>query len=667
MDMNPITESKISAKKNLSWTYEEAFKRNLGLVTPQEQHRLRKSRVAIAGMGGVGGIEAVTLARMGVGNFNIADPDYFEPANFNRQYGATQSNLYKSKAKVMAQMIKEINPEADVRIFTRPIDEKNVDQFLKDADLLVDGIDAFAIDARRLVHNKALKKGIYSISAGPFGFGTAWLIFNPQGRSFDEYFDIHDDQTLVQKWAAFFAGMVPQATHLSYTNIDYMNILEGSAPSLSLGCQLAAGVVGAESLKILLKRGKVKCAPTYHQFDDYKAKYIHRRLWFGNKNPIQKLKRRVLEKIIEENLNLKPRSSSPFLKEGIPFKELIDAAVKAPSPDNSQPWIFKPRENKLTIEQDEKRARHSLNYDNTASLIGLGGVIESISIAASHNKLKATIRLPDYALSKFPWAIMEFERSEIQADELYSAIDIRATDRRPFKKGKMSENIKKELLKDHLRFRGTGFHLKENISDTFHNLLLQTDRIMWEHKDVHRDIFSWVRFTIKEMKNSRDGMGLRSMGINFVQAPLFWLVKNFQIQKIFNPLFFLKAYQFHLSRLIRSSAGFGLVTVSTNTPEDLVQAGRLWYRLWCRLNLEGFGVQPLSSASLLIYSQQLRIFPNNMPKKFVEIYKKGYEMIKKEFNLDKNELPVMLFRTGPADPLPKSHRTLRRPLSHVIR
>ena len=55
------------------WSYEEAFSRNLGLINPQEQEKLRKSRVAIAGMGGIGGINLMTLARLGIGAFRIAD------------------------------------------------------------------------------------------------------------------------------------------------------------------------------------------------------------------------------------------------------------------------------------------------------------------------------------------------------------------------------------------------------------------------------------------------------------------------------------------------------------------------------------------------------------------------------------------------------------------
>lgn len=94
-----------------NFDYFEAFSRNLGWVTEEEQAALRSKRVAIAGMGGVGGVYLITLARLGVQHFHIADFDHFELQNFNRQYGANITSIGKSKTETMAQYSKEINPD----------------------------------------------------------------------------------------------------------------------------------------------------------------------------------------------------------------------------------------------------------------------------------------------------------------------------------------------------------------------------------------------------------------------------------------------------------------------------------------------------------------------------------------------------------------------------
>jgi len=93
-----------------AFDYQLAFDRNIGWVTEPEQQVLRSKRVAIAGMGGVGGVHVVTLARLGVQRFNIADFDTFDIANFNRQVGATMSSLGRPKADVLAEMVRDINP-----------------------------------------------------------------------------------------------------------------------------------------------------------------------------------------------------------------------------------------------------------------------------------------------------------------------------------------------------------------------------------------------------------------------------------------------------------------------------------------------------------------------------------------------------------------------------
>jgi molybdopterin/thiamine biosynthesis adenylyltransferase len=281
------------------WSYSEAFARNLGLISREEQQRLQKCCVAIAGMGGVGGAELMTLARLGIGHFSIADPDVFEVANTNRQYGAIRSNLGRPKAEAMAEMVRDVNPEAEIRILSAPLSSANAEEFLRNADLFVDGIDFFEIDARRLMFRTAASMGIWGITAGPIGFSTAWLIFDPQGMSFDRYFDISDAMPKLDKLVAFLIGVCPKGLQMAYRlDLAHPNVElhSGKAPSLGLACQLAGAVVTTEAVKILLKRGTVRPVPYYHQFDPYVCRFAAGRLRGGNRHPAQRLKRWLLRR-----------------------------------------------------------------------------------------------------------------------------------------------------------------------------------------------------------------------------------------------------------------------------------------------------------------------------------------------------------------------------------
>ena len=279
-----------------AWSYEEAFSRNLGLINPEEQQKLRESRVAIPGMGGVGGIHLMTLARLGIGAFRTADPDTFEVANFNRQYGADVQTVGLGKAKVMAEKALAVNPELDLEVFSEPIDRDNVGAFLEDVDVLVDAIDFFSFDARRLLFREARKRGIWAITAGPIGFSTAWLLFDPQGMSFDEYFDFRDGMSPAEEFAAFVIGLTPRGTHFPYLDLSFVDVRTGSGPSVGLACNLCAGVVAAETAKIILGRRPLRPVPCYAQFDAYRYLLRRGRVIWGNRHPVQRLKRLILRR-----------------------------------------------------------------------------------------------------------------------------------------------------------------------------------------------------------------------------------------------------------------------------------------------------------------------------------------------------------------------------------
>ena len=105
---------------------------------------------------------------------------------------------------------------------------------------------------------------------------------------------------LEEKIAAFLTGLAPEATHMPYMDLSRIRFDTHRGPSSSAACQLAAGVIGAEAVKILLRRGKIYPAPFYHQFDPYRSLFIHKKLEKGNRSPQQFLKRKRLVKFFRK-------------------------------------------------------------------------------------------------------------------------------------------------------------------------------------------------------------------------------------------------------------------------------------------------------------------------------------------------------------------------------
>ncbi|MDS4042249.1 MAG: ThiF family adenylyltransferase [Candidatus Competibacter sp.] len=269
--------------------YIVAFSRNIGWLSVQEQERLKKARVAIAGLGGVGGSHLLTLARLGVEKFNIADFDYFELQNFNRQAGATLSNIGQAKTSVLARMAQDINPDLELRVFPDGVRPDNVDTFLDNVDIYVDGIDFFAIEARRLVFAACHQRGVPAVTAAPLGMGAALLYFKPGGMSFEDYFRL-EGQSRQEQLAHFIVGLAPRMLQQSYlVEPGAVNFREERGPSTAMACDLCAGMMGSEVLKILLKRGPVRSAPWGIHYDAYRQKLAYTWRPFGNANPLQRL------------------------------------------------------------------------------------------------------------------------------------------------------------------------------------------------------------------------------------------------------------------------------------------------------------------------------------------------------------------------------------------
>jgi len=270
------------------FVYEKAFSRNIGWVTTQEQQQLRNKKIAIAGLGGVGGVHLLTLCRLGIGKFHLADFDDFDLVNFNRQVGATMATLGHSKLETMIRQAKEINPELEIRKFPAGLTAENINDFLNDVDIYIDGLDFFAFQIRQLVFAACAEKGIPAVTAAPLGMGAAVLNFLPGGMSFNDYFRF-DDGPEIEKPIRFLLGLAPTRMQMTYlVDPSAIDLASHKGPSTIMACQLCAGMAATEALKIMLERGPIRAAPKGYHYDGYYNKLALTSRYGGNRNPLQR-------------------------------------------------------------------------------------------------------------------------------------------------------------------------------------------------------------------------------------------------------------------------------------------------------------------------------------------------------------------------------------------
>lgn len=141
-------------------------------IGEEGQHRLLQSRVLLVGCGALGSAHAESLARAGVGSLRIADRDFVEASNLQRQTMFTESDALDRipKAVAAASHIREINREIEVEPEIVDVNQSNIEQLIKGCDVVLDGTDNFA--TRYLVNDACVKheiSWIYGAAVGSYG------------------------------------------------------------------------------------------------------------------------------------------------------------------------------------------------------------------------------------------------------------------------------------------------------------------------------------------------------------------------------------------------------------------------------------------------------------------------------------------------------------------
>jgi len=228
------------------------YDRTARFITAEGVKKLQKSTVAIAGCGGYGGSVLVTLARLGIGSFILAEPNNFDNPDLNRQWGATLNTIGKNKALVYEEYLKSLNPDIKVRTYTNGLTLDNVEEFLDGATIAIDGLDVLVPTAlRKKYYNTARKKGIYCMVGPLIGMGAALVVSDPNGMPLDFMVQLlSTEESTSQKFPDFLYHFYNKA-HLDLVSNN--RVESGKIPSLSLSINLISCATANECLMILLK------------------------------------------------------------------------------------------------------------------------------------------------------------------------------------------------------------------------------------------------------------------------------------------------------------------------------------------------------------------------------------------------------------------------------
>ena len=349
------------------------------------------------------------------------------------------------------------------------------------------------------------------------------------------------------------------------------------------------------------------------------------------------------------------------------LNELVNLLRYAPTGDNSQHWSFKIFTNKLEVFYLPKRGDHTLNVNNKAALLALGSVIEIVYIYCEESKLSIHDLEYNSEFDDKPVVIFEFKNSETDQDfirNLVPMIKKRETSRKKFSKSEDVSVVIKEMetYSSKLDVKTTSIY---GLTNKLKDYLVKCDQYIFSNLKAFEDTVKWVRFSKKE-ERSLDGFNLKNLNINFVDGLIFKLISKYTfLIKLFWPLGMNLKTKFHAQKTIDHSGNIIAFSTSDTKPESIINVGRVAYRTWLKLNEKGYGVQPLTVASMLaIFSRKGDLITGHNDS-YKKIFNEADSLLKETFKLNQEEV-VWMFRSGKCNPLSEEERTKRKPLEYYL-
>lgn len=351
-------------------------------------------------------------------------------------------------------------------------------------------------------------------------------------------------------------------------------------------------------------------------------------------------------------------------------QRILELAMTAPNVDNAQPFYYRWEGERLLVFRDEARDRRRGNAGNYVSMVGLGCLVECVSIAASGEGLSADVCFKyDRERLDAPWLAITFRPDPAEPDELLSGLKIRCSDRRQYEGGDLSNRVFRQVTADVDQFPACRLTFQDPSDQKLLDYLLRCEGFLWADKHILPEMLSWVRWTQKEVRRTRDGIPWQSTGASFLTSRLMrFVAKSERFRRLARrsggPL---RAQQKTLEAQVRSSAAVGCITVQDTRLETMLQLGRLFLRAWVRLNMSGFSVQVMANPSIHVFQHVAGIIPEDYPVESKQVFAEGEKILAETFGLQEGDIPAWMFRTGKSSPLPAEMRTLRLPLSSVVR
>lgn len=648
--------------------------RNKHKITAQEQAALAQKKIGVMGLS-VGQSVSLALAmERGFGELRIADFDELDLSNINRIRTGVY-NLKLQKTVIVAREIAEIDPYLRVTCFDEGITEANLDRFLTEngkLDLLIDECDSFDIKINS--RNKAKSLGIPVLMEG-----------SDRGTIDIERFDIEPDRPVLH-------GMV---AHLDMEKFKTTASLDERIPYIT-------AVTGVETLSPRMKASAVEIMATISTWPQLASAVIYgggitadlsRKILLGQLSISGRFFIDMDELIADPSKEQAP--GTPFIapeplsgdeigafltthkmafdevKDELSaeiLSQLIDAAKKAPSGGNNQPWHWHYQNGLLHLFLNENAAQAYLDPQYISSYISLGAAIENLLLEAAKLNLTVNYHLtPQFAPKHLAWFSFDTGyQPAAQEIELAGQISNRHTNRKITPRQEISGSELQQLQK--LAEETTGAKLTW-ITDPDHikavgMIATQADLLRMFIPAAHEDFITReMRWNMEEVKATEDGIGIHTLDLSNNDQVGIRLLQDKKMISFLQQINGGSGFKRLTMMQFMASSALGLISMPKGEINSFIAGGMAAERMWLGATGLQLQVHPVNVPLIFFYKNSVEdslILPADMKAQLSQ----AESQFRQLFRQTTEDQAIFMFRLFKASPSPE--RTIRKSTAKIF-
>lgn len=333
------------------------------------------------------------------------------------------------------------------------------------------------------------------------------------------------------------------------------------------------------------------------------------------------------------------------------IKKILEISVNAPSGGNSQPWKFKIENNRIYIFANPEKDHPVLNYRNRGTWLAHGALIENIIIASCEFGYKADIDIFPDKNNQNLTAIINLEKSNCAKDSLFSAISLRATNRKPYRKEPLGEEKKNDLLsviKNEEAKMSVRLIDNEEKMNELGEAMSAAEIVMFENKLLHKLMFKEVVFTKKEEQKKQSGLYVKTMELKSPQQIALRIFKYWPIMNFLNRKANLaRTIAAENAKIYASNSAIGVI-FTEDKDEAFIQVGRTMERLWLKATEMGLNFHLITGVPFFWQRTILGKLKDEFSQEHIKLIEESYKKITSICSVD-NKIIALLFRIGYGD------------------